>query len=97
MLARDEFLRIKVFEVKAQGSVPANVAGKQAATSDSAKGESSNGFFADSIEELRKVTTPTRQEATQATMVTLVIVVFVAFCLFFMDLIFSKVTEALMS
>lgn len=81
--------------MKAQGTVPANVAGKQAV--DSSKGESSNGFLSESIEELRKVTTPTRQEAMQATMVTLVIVVFVAFCLFFMDLIFSKVTEALMS
>ena len=81
--------------MKAQGTVPANVAGKQAAAASGST--ESNGFFAESIEELRKVTTPTRQEATQATMVTLVIVVFVAFCLFFMDLIFSKVTEALMS
>ena len=82
--------------MKAQGTVPTNVAGKQAAATASGAADS-RGFLAESIEELRKVTTPTRQEAIQATMVTLVIVVFVAFCLFFMDLIFSKVTEALMS
>ena len=49
------------------------------------------GFASESIEELKKVSTPTRQETIQATLVTLIIMIFVAVCLFVLDFVFSKV------
>ena len=50
----------------------------------------SKTFLSDCNEELRKVTTPTRQETIQATLVTLVIVVFVSGTLAILDIIFNR-------
>lgn len=58
------------------------------------KGE---GFLSDSVTELKKVTSPTKQETIQATVVTLVIVVFVALCLCVLDLIFNNLMGAVLS
>jgi preprotein translocase SecE subunit len=51
----------------------------------------SGGFLDESVQELKKVTTPTKQETIQATLVTLVIMTFVSICLFLMDWFFSVV------
>lgn len=57
--------------------------------------EGGQGYLASSIAELRKVTTPTRQEAMQATIVTLIIIAFMSVCLFLMDYIFHTVISRL--
>lgn len=44
------------------------------------------GYFSESVEELKKVQTPTRQEAMRLTGVVLLIIVFISLCLFVMDL-----------
>jgi preprotein translocase subunit SecE len=49
----------------------------------------SAGYFADSIEELKKVQSPTRQETMRLTGVVLLIIVFISMCLFVMDLTFN--------
>ena len=54
-------------------------------------------YFAASIEELKKVTHPTRQETTQATMVTFLIILFVAICLFLVDVVFNQLMLAILS
>ena len=48
-------------------------------------------FLTGSISELKKVTSPTRQEAMQATIVTLIIIAFMSVCLFLLDLFFHSV------
>lgn len=53
------------------------------------------GYFRESVEELKRVTTPTRQETMQATVVTLFIMFFVSVCLFLLDAIFSKFMAAI--
>ncbi|RMG40163.1 MAG: preprotein translocase subunit SecE [Candidatus Dadabacteria bacterium] len=50
-------------------------------------------FFSESVDELKKVSTPTRQETIQATMVTLLIMVVVSLSLLIMDWIFSNITS----
>jgi len=47
------------------------------------------GYFAESIEELKKVQSPTRQETMRLTGVVLLIIVFISMCLFVMDLTFN--------
>lgn len=47
------------------------------------------GYFSESIEELKKVQTPTRQETMRLTLVVLMIIVFISMCLFVMDLTFN--------
>ncbi len=54
-------------------------------------------YFVASIDELKKVTHPTRQETVQATMVTFLIILFVAICLFLVDLIFNQLMLAVLS
>lgn len=54
------------------------------------QGTSPKGYFQESLAELRKITTPTRQEALQATLVTMLIIAFMSVCLFFLDFIFHK-------
>lgn len=54
-------------------------------------------YFTQSVEELKKVTHPTRQETIQATMVTFLIIVFVALCLFLLDLVFNQLMLAVLS
>lgn len=48
-----------------------------------------SSFYSESVAELKKVSTPTRSEATQATLVTIFIMVFVSICLFLADLFFG--------
>lgn len=54
------------------------------------------GFFRESVEELKKVQTPTRQETVQATIVTVVVLAFVSMCLFILDAIFQAVMGVLL-
>lgn len=54
-------------------------------------------FFNESIEELKKVSAPTKQETIQATLVTILIMVVVAFSLLVLDFIFSKLMIALIA
>ena len=54
-------------------------------------------FLRESVNELKKVHSPTRQETVQATMVTLVIMVFVALMLFVLDLVFQSAMHAMLS
>ena len=44
------------------------------------------GYVTGSIDELKKVQSPTRQEAMKLTGVVLLIIVFISLCLFVMDL-----------
>ena len=53
------------------------------------------GYFSDSLNELKKVTTPTRQEAMQASIVTLIIIAFMSLALFVMDFLFHWVVSLL--
>jgi|688.fasta_scaffold2141737_2 preprotein translocase subunit SecE len=46
-------------------------------------------YFKDSVDELKKVHTPTRQEALRLTWVVLLIIVFISLCLFLVDLSFN--------
>ncbi len=52
-------------------------------------------FLKESVEELKKVTTPSKQETITATWVTLLIMVTVAVVLSIMDLIFRNIMGAL--
>lgn len=49
----------------------------------------SNRYISESYEELKKVYTPTRQEAFRLTLVVLMIIVFISLCLFLMDMSFN--------
>jgi preprotein translocase subunit SecE len=49
------------------------------------------GYFSESYEELKKVQSPTRQEAFRLTLVVLMIIVFISLCLFLMDMTFNWV------
>ena len=49
------------------------------------------GFVSESMEEMKKVSAPTRQETIQASIVTIFIVCFVSGCLFLLDIIFNWV------
>lgn len=54
-------------------------------------------FFSESVDELKKVSRPTRQETIQATVVALVIMLTVSFCLFLLDMLFSTAMQAIIS
>jgi preprotein translocase subunit SecE len=47
------------------------------------------GYVSESVEELKKVHSPTRQEAMKLTGVVVLIVAFISVCLFVMDLSFN--------
>ena len=49
----------------------------------------SQGYIRDSLDELKKVHSPTRQEAMRLTWVVLMIIVFISLCLFVVDLFFN--------
>jgi preprotein translocase SecE subunit len=57
----------------------------------------SSRYFAESVEELKKVSSPTRQETVQATIVTTFIVVLVATVVALMDVIFGQIMRAVLS
>jgi preprotein translocase SecE subunit len=48
-----------------------------------------SAYLSESYEEIKKVQTPTRQEAFRLTLVVLVIIVFISLCLFLMDMSFN--------
>lgn len=48
-------------------------------------------FVKASLDELKKIVPPTRQETVQATLVTVFILGFVSLCLFVLDAIFNRV------
>lgn len=52
-------------------------------------------FVQGSVSELKKISTPTRQEAMQATVVTLFIIAFMSVCLFLLDLFFHALLRVL--
>ena len=54
-------------------------------------------YFSESVDELKKVSTPTRQETMQASMATLVLLVVVAVSLFILDIIFGQIMTAVLS
>lgn len=62
-----------------------------------AKETAGKGYLSESLAELRKVTSPTRQEALQATVVTLIIMMFMAFCLFILDWFFHLLVTFLIA
>ncbi len=51
----------------------------------------SRNYLTESYDELKKVQTPTRQEAFRLTLVVLMIIVFISLCLFLMDMSFNWV------
>lgn len=55
------------------------------------------GYVTDSIDELKKVQTPTRQEAFRLTGVVVLIIVFISMCLFVMDLVFNWLMGKMMA
>lgn len=57
----------------------------------------SGGYLRESVDELKKVSRPTRQETIQATIVTVVIICIVAVCLMMLDVIFDQVMSALLA
>lgn len=59
--------------------------------SDAPQGLISRGtkYVSDSVDELKKVQTPTRQETVRLTGVVVMIIVFISMCLFVMDLTFN--------
>jgi preprotein translocase subunit SecE len=46
-------------------------------------------YVSESVEELKKVNFPTRQETVRLTGVVVMIIVFISMCLFVMDLVFN--------
>lgn len=57
----------------------------------------SMGFIKDSLDELKKVTTPTKQETVQATMVTILMLTVMALCLFLLDVTFNGIMSAVLA
>lgn len=55
------------------------------------------GFFKDSVDEMKKITAPTRQETVQATLVTILLVAFMAAALFLMDVVFHGVMSTVVA
>ena len=72
-----------------------SVMGAEQAESTGSVVSKGRSYVSESIAELKKISHPTRQQTVQATLVTLVVVVVVAFCLFFLDVIFGKVMQAI--
>lgn len=53
-------------------------------------------FLTESVEEIQKVSFPTRRETTQAMIVTVIIISFISLYLFLADVVFSRVVGALL-
>ncbi len=54
-------------------------------------------YLRDSVGELKKISSPTRQETMQATMVVMIMILIIGGYLGVLDLIFNRVMEALVS
>ena len=65
------------------------MSGKGAGSSSGSIIARRSAYISESVDELKKVHTPTRQEATRLTGVVLLIIVFISMCLFVMDLTFN--------
>ena len=52
-------------------------------------------FFNETVDELKKISPPTRAEAMQATIVTIFILVFISAVVALMDLVFGRIMGAL--
>ena len=55
------------------------------------------GYVSESVEELKKVHSPTRQEAMKLTGVVVLIIAFISLCLFVMDLSFNWLMGKMLS
>ena len=62
---------------------------KAASASSESVVSRSVGYFSDSVEELKKVQSPSREETLRLTGVVVLIIVFISMCLFVMDLTFN--------
>jgi preprotein translocase SecE subunit len=69
----------------------------KASDHSSASGVAKQGFVTKAVDELKKISFPTRAETVQATLVTIVIMTVVSLCLVFMDLIFDAITKSILS
>ena len=56
----------------------------------------SKSFLSESIEELKKITTPTRQETIQAMIMTVMIIIFMSLCVFLLDLVFNGIMSSIL-
>jgi preprotein translocase subunit SecE len=56
----------------------------------------SKNFFSESVGELKKITTPTRQETFQATIMTIIIIIFMSLCVFLLDLVFNGIMSSIL-
>ncbi|MEZ4755055.1 MAG: preprotein translocase subunit SecE [Bdellovibrionota bacterium] len=54
-------------------------------------------YFTESVEELKKISTPSRQETLQATLATIVLLVVVSLSLFLLDLFFGRIMTTVLS
>ncbi len=63
--------------------------GKSSDTTSASVISRGTDYVSSSVEELKKVQTPTRQEAIRLTGVVVMIIVFISMCLFVMDLVFN--------
>jgi len=55
------------------------------------------GYVSESVDELKKVHSPTRQEAMKLTGVVVLIIAFISLCLFVMDLSFNWLMGKMLS
>lgn len=70
-------------------------AGKSSASESTSWVKQGSEFVSESMEELKRISTPTKAETIQATLVTIVIMSFVALALFVMDMLFSAVMKSI--
>lgn len=54
-------------------------------------------FVSKALDELKKISFPTRAETIQATLVTIVIMTVVSLCLVVLDIIFDTITKSILS
>lgn len=69
----------------------------QSASDDSSVLVKGRGYFSQSVDELKKVSKPTKQEATQATLVAVALVIFVALVIAVFDLLFGQLMNVIVS
>ncbi len=53
-------------------------------------------YLSESVDELKKVSKPTRQETMQYTLVSIVIICFIAICIMLLDLVFDQIMRAVL-
>lgn len=55
-----------------------------------------SNYVSGSIDELKKVSSPSKQETIQATIATIFIIFFVSICLFLLDVFFHTLMQAIL-